>query len=49
MTGSNDDHCGRRKFMDARDLAPPVAKFAHRLSASGYTELAVRTYDDEHV
>jgi hypothetical protein len=46
MSGSNDDHCGGRQFMDASDLAPLVAKFTHRLSQEGYTDLSVRGYDD---
>jgi hypothetical protein len=46
MSGSNDDHCRGRQFMDAGDLAPLVAQFTHRLSQDGYTELSVRGYDD---
>jgi site-specific recombinase XerD len=46
MSGSNDGHCRGRRFMDAGDLAPLVAKLTHRLSQDGYTELSVRAYDD---
>lgn len=46
MSGSNDDHCCGRQFLDAGDLAPLVAKFTHHLSQDGYTELSVRAYDD---
>ena len=46
MSGSNDDHCRGRQFMEAGDLAPLVAKFTHRLSQDGYAELSVRAYDE---
>jgi integrase/recombinase XerD len=46
MSGSNDDHCRGRQFMDAGDLAPLVAKFTHRLSQDGYAQLSVRAYED---
>jgi site-specific recombinase XerD len=46
MSGSNDDHCRGRRFMDAGDLAPLVTQFTHSLSKDGYTELSVLGYDD---
>lgn len=46
MSGSNDDHCCGRQFLDAGNLAPLVAKFTRHLSRGGYTELSVRAYDD---
>jgi integrase/recombinase XerD len=46
MSGSNDDHCCGRQFLDAANLAPLVAKFTRHLSRDGYTELSVRAYDD---
>jgi hypothetical protein len=47
MSNSKGDHCRGRQFMDGGDLGPLVAKFTHRLSQDGYTELSVRNYDEQ--